>query len=308
MKNAEKIITVLNSLKINDVISCDLIERAKCGNVWFYDGNIAEGVRKLREIMSRDNLEKWLYRLGDKEACPKRIAVVVENAAPFDGFVDMVLVLLSGNKFVGKGFENDLLLRSLADAIIKADCVLPDYISFVEHHVGKTDAIILDGIYSSNKALSEYLSRVPHLIHGERLGTRCLTGGESLEELESVAKDCFLNFGRGGTAVRNLFVPEGYDFQPLLRAFEKWGDVRNNPRYFNNYEYRKSACIVGKTPCIDNGFVILRKSDDLRPHVGEIYYHEYSDLSEVCINEEVINAADETISFLCSIQSVDNQL
>lgn len=301
MKNTEDIVLVLNSLKINEIISEGLVESAKCGNVWFNDANIGEGVERVREMLSRDNLERWSSCFGREKTNPKRVAVVVDGAAPFDGLTDLVLVLLSGNIFVGRGFENDLLLRSVADALIKADGALADYISFVEEPVGKSDAIILSGSFSSNKTLMEYVDRIPHLVHSAGHGTRVLTGNESAGELDDIARGCFLNFGRGEMSVRNLFVPKGYDFQRLLCSFEKWEDVRNNPRYYNNYEYRKSTCIVGKVPCLDNGFVILRASDGFSPHIGEIYYHEYSSLSEVGAIDGAYDAAGETIMFLLSI-------
>ena len=45
MKNTEDIVLVLNSLKINEIISEGLVESAKCGNVWFNDANIGEGFK-----------------------------------------------------------------------------------------------------------------------------------------------------------------------------------------------------------------------------------------------------------------------
>ena len=59
--------------------------------------------------------------------------------------------------------------------------------------------------------------------------------------------------------------------------------------------------IIGMELTIDNGFVILRASDGFSPHIGEIYYHAYSSLSEVGAIDGAYDAAGETIMFLLSI-------
>lgn len=293
MKDVKKILDAVKSLNIKDVFTDDLIRKAIYNNVWFTDENIAEATKKLEEFVI------WLPQCDISPACKHTIAVVMNGTTPLESIYDLLLILVSGNKFVGKLSPDDsVLVPAFAEALIKAEPEIAADLSFVNGPFGRYDAIILSGNSQNSAVLEEYLKGKSHLVHIEDAGNQCLTGDESREEFDEVAKRCFMNFGRGDGSVRNLIVPKGYDFQPLLSAFAKWEHIKHHARYFNNYEYWQSACIIGKTPCIDNGFVILRKSDDYNPHVGEIFYHEYESLSEVMTNFQRKDSVKETMGFL----------
>lgn len=293
MKDVKKIFSAFNALNIREIFTDDLIRKAIYNNVWFTEDNIAEAIK---------NLESFIRRLSQTDihsACCHTVAVVMNGMTPLESLYDLLIVIVSGNKFVGKLSPDDnILVQAFVEALISAEPEIASEISFVNGPFGKYDAIILSGNRQNCAVLENYLAGKPHLIHVEDDGIQYLKGDETEDELEEIAKKCFVNFGRGDGSVRNLFVPQGYDFKPLLSAFAKWEHIRHHARYFNNYEYWKSACIIGKTPCIDNGFVILRKSGDYNPHVGEIFYHEYESLSEIMTNFQKKDMTGETMEFL----------
>lgn len=278
---------------VKEIFTDDLIRKAIYNNVWFTEENIAEAIK---------NLESFIRRLSQMDihsAGNHTIAVVMNGTTPLESLYDLLLVLVSGNRFVGKLSPDDnTLVPAFVEALIAAKPEIASKISFVNGPFGKYDAIILSGNRQNCAVLENYLAEKPHLIHVEDYGVQYIKGDETEGELDEIAKKCFINFGRGNGSIRNLFVPQDYDFQPLLSAFAKWEHIKHHARYFNNYEYWKSACIIGKTPCIDNGFVILRKSDDYNPHVAEIFYHEYESLSEIMTNFQKKDMTGETMEFL----------
>ena len=278
---------------VKEIFTDDLIRKAIYNNVWFTEENIAEAVKNLEIFIQR------LSQIDIHSAGNHTIAVVMNGTTPLESLYDLLLVLVSGNRFVGKLSPDDnILVPAFANALIAAEPEIASKISFVNGPFGKYYAIILSGNRQNCAVLENYLAEKPHLIHVEDYGVQYIKGDETEGELDEIAKKCFINFGRGNGSIRNLFVPQDYDFQPLLSAFAKWEHIKHHARYFNNYEYWKSACIIGKTPCIDNGFVILRKSDDYNPHVAEIFYHEYESLSEIMTNFQKKDMTGETMEFL----------
>ena len=278
---------------VKEIFTDDLIRKAIYNNVWFTEENIAEAVKNLEIFIQR------LSQINIHSDGNHTIAVVMNGTTPLESLYDLLLVLVSGNRFVGKLSPDDnTLVPAFVEALIAAKPEIASKISFVNGPFGKYDAIILSGNRQNCAVLENYLAEKPHLIHVEDYGVQYIKGDETEGELDEIAKKCFINFGRGNGSIRNLFVPQDYDFQPLLSVFAKWENIKHHARYFNNYEYWKSACIIGKTPCIDNGFVILRKSDDYNPHVAEIFYHEYESLSEIMTNFQKKDMTGETIEFL----------
>lgn len=298
MKDVLKIISAIKLLKIKDIFTGDLIRSAIYNNVWFTEENVADAINYVGNFLEIGNLER-LASVFPENAAPRRIAVVMSGVTPLASFRDFMLVLLSGNKFLGKlSPDDEILIPAFANALIAAEPALSEDISFIKAPLGNYDAIILNGNGRNFAVFEEYLGKTPHLIHLKSIGYECVSGEETEEELDRIARRCFVNFGRGNDSIRNLFVPKDYDFQRLLSAFAKWEHVKDHARYFNNYLYRKSACIIGKTPCIDTGFVILRKSGDFNPHVAEIFYHEYESLSEIMTKLQKNDMTAETMAFL----------
>ena len=70
--------------------------------------------------------------------------------------------------------------------------------------------------------LNIILENILLLSRSNKTSVAVLTGKETAEELELLADDVHLYFGLGCRNVTKIFVPEDYDFVPLLNAFKKY--------------------------------------------------------------------------------------
>ncbi|MCQ2322435.1 MAG: hypothetical protein MJZ47_02310 [Bacteroidales bacterium] len=298
MKDRNKLMEIINSLNVNEIFGDEIIRKSIYNNVWFTEKNISGAVDEVKRLTKMENMREIVGLFPDNNHMAREIAVVLSGETPLDNFCDFLCILLSGNGFVGKISHDDpFLLKAYADALAAACPEIEPDINFVNRPLTDFDAIVLND-NGNNSVLKEYFANIPHLFRHVNLGMHLIKGDEKQSDLEELAYRCFVNFGRGRHSVRNIFVPKNYDFQPLLAAFAKWDDVKNNARYFNNYEYRKSICLLGKTECIDNGFVILRQSDEMNPNVSEIFYHEYESLAEMLTFFQKNKTDSDIIGFL----------
>jgi hypothetical protein len=81
------------------------------------------------------------------------------------------------------------------------------------------DAYIATGSNNSSRYFEYYFGKYPHIIRRNRTSVAILTGQEKKAELEALADDVHLYFGLGCRNVTKIYIPEGYDFVPLLEAF-----------------------------------------------------------------------------------------
>lgn len=298
MKDRNKLIGIINSLNVREIFNDEIIRKSIYNNVWFNEKNISAAVDEVERLTRPENMREIAGLFPDSDRESRRVAVVMSGETPLDNFRDFLCVLLSGNRFLGKLPSGDrFLLKAYSDALVGKSPELEPDVCLTDCPLKDFDAILLDD-KDGNPVLGKYFSNVRHLFRRGNSGLFLLKGDEKQSDLEELAYKCFINFGRGRHSVRNIFVPENYDFRPLLAAFAKWDDVKDNARYFNNYEYRKSVCIVGNVPHIDNGFVILRQSDDMNPNVSEIFYHEYGSPAGTPPFFSGNNSDDDVVSFL----------
>ena len=264
MKDRNKLMEIINSLNVNEIFGDEIIRKSIYSNVWFTEKNISGAVDEVKRLTKIENMREIVGLFPDNNHMAREIAVVLSGETPLDNFCDFLCILLSGNGFVGKISHDDpFLLKAYADALAAACPEIEPDINFVDRPLTDFDAIVLND-NENNSVLKEYFANIPHLFRHVNLGMHLIKGDEKQSDLEELAYRCFVNFGRGRHSVRNIFVPKNYDFQPLLAAFAKWDDVKNNARYFNNYENH-----FLKTFFILKGFLIFIGYISIG---GDIYY------------------------------------
>ena len=101
------------------------------------------------------------------------------------------------------------------------DVTIQNNISFAPMLKG-CDAYIATGSNNSAVYFDYYFSKYPSVIRRNRTSVAVLNGNETTEELEKLSDDIHTFFGLGCRNVTKIFVPEGYDFVPLLNAFHKY--------------------------------------------------------------------------------------
>lgn len=102
-----------------------------------------------------------------------------------------------------------------------------------------------------------------------------LSGEETIDELSSLADDVYLYFGLGCRNVTKIMVPQGYDFIPLLKAFNKYNYLADFSMYKNNYDYNLALLIMNNKLYMSNESIILTESDVPFSPVSQLHYSFY---------------------------------
>ena len=143
------------------------------------------------------------------------------------------------------------------------------------------DAYIATGSDNTARYFEYYFEKYPHIIRRNRTSVAILTGNETEEELTKLADDVHLYFGLGCRNVTKLYVPEGYDFVPLLAAFNKYSFLSDLNKYKNNYDYNFAIHLLNKKYYMTNGTTLLIEDAALFSPISQVNYEQYTNLVEV---------------------------
>lgn len=249
-------------------------------NGWFVKENVKLSLLSLGNELTVEKLEAWSSKYNFTEQ-PKRVAVIMAGNIPLVGFHDFLSVLISGHKVVAKLSSDDAtLLPKLAGHLIEFTPELKDRITFSQGRIGEVDAVIATGSNNSLKYFEQYFGKYPHIFRKNRTSIAVLDGSETKEQLSDLGKDIFQYFGLGCRNVSHMLIPKDFDLNRFFEAVVAHGDVINNNKYGNNYDYNKAVYLMNKAELLDNNFVLLRESDDLFSPLSMIHYQRYSDSKE----------------------------
>ncbi|HRD43316.1 MAG TPA: acyl-CoA reductase, partial [Ferruginibacter sp.] len=118
--------------------------------------------------------------------------------------------------------------------------------------------------------------KYPNIIRSNRTSVALLTGNETAEDLEKLSDDIHLYFGLGCRNVTQLYVPENYDFIPLLKSFDKYSYFTDHFKYKNNYDYQLSLLLLNKKYYMTNGSTLLTENDSLFSPISQVFYRFYN--------------------------------
>jgi len=261
------------------------VQKAGQLNPWFEKEHVLAAIWNIGKELDQEKLDAWLNRYRsriDGARDPRTVGVVMAGNVPLVGFHDFISVLVSGNRFVGKLSSDDrVLLPMLAGRLVEFLPGLGESIRFEEEKLTRFDAVIATGSNNSSRYFEYYFGKYPHIIRKNRNGVAILTGHENTGDLRDLADDVFLFFGMGCRNVSKLFVPEGYDFSPLLESLRSWERVAGMNKYRNNFDYYRSIYMINRIQCHDNGSVMITKDERIASPPSVLYYEEYKNLDEV---------------------------
>lgn len=260
------------------------VEQSMVQNPWFISENIQLAMTDIAHILKQDLLEKWLtaYQLPEKTENSKNIGVISAGNLPLVGFHDMLCVLITGHRYIGKLSGKDQeLLKALTMILKDIKTGFTGKIEFTEELLHGFDAIIATGSNNTGRYFDYYFGKYPNIIRKNRNSVAVLTGKESQKDLQLLADDIFQYFGLGCRNVSMLYLPDGYDIPQLIDNFEGYSFVINHHKYANNYEYNKAVYFVNRVPHYDSGYVLLREDNKLASPLGVIHYQCYYDLNEL---------------------------
>ncbi|MCH8545392.1 MAG: acyl-CoA reductase [Cryomorphaceae bacterium] len=270
-----------DSFTVNESLQTKLSEVSQHAmpiNPWYTPDNVTYAMKQWAELLNEDAVNAWLaaYPPIDKA---KRIGLITAGNIPLVGLHDIISVWAAGHVALIKSATEDPLTPVIVDLL--------NYIAkeerFVSHnHLLKgADAYIATGSDNSARYFDYYFGKYPHIIRKNRHSVAILRGDESSDELRGLASDIFRYFGLGCRSVSKIFIPAGYDFQPLFKAMVDFQHVIEHNRYANNYDYYRTIYLMNKQPIWDNGFIVFKEDEGLSSPVAVLFYSTYENETEL---------------------------
>jgi len=263
----------------------DLIQNVKNKNPWFSSENVILALEAISGSLSCINIKCWVESFMDELSKNKKsltIGVVMAGNIPLVGFFDFFYVLMSGHKFSGKlSAQDNKLLPLLGELLISIEPGFNNMIEFTKEKLSGFDAVIATGSDNTSRYFDYYFGKYPNIIRNSRSSVAILSGREQCEELALLGSDIFSYFGLGCRNVSKFYIPRSFSFDMFFDAIEDFRHVIENHKYKNNYDYYKSIYLLNKEKFYDNGFLILKESQEISSPVSAIYYEYYDDLNAV---------------------------
>ena len=270
-------------LEDNEAEWQEVKSKATAYNGWFIPEFIELAVQNIcSEFLAQDKLEQWAayYHLDDN-ITGKNIGLVMAGNIPLVGFHDFLCVFISGhNQIIKLSSKDDVLLKHLVQKLYSWDISIQNCISFAEMLKG-CDAYIATGSNNSARYFEQYFAKYPSIIRRNRTSVAILDGTESIAELESLSDDVHLYFGLGCRNVTKIFVPKGYDFVSLLKAFDKYKYFGDHHKYKNNYDYQLSIALMNNIYYMTNESTLMIESEELFSAISQLNYSFYEDAEQV---------------------------
>lgn len=266
-------------LKQNNAAFEGVLQNAWHENNWFDPAHSLFALTQISDMLTGEHLKTWINRYNAtyfNPAKPLRIGVVMAGNLPLVGFHDMLCVLISGHIFIGKmSSEDRVLWKFITGELIKINPDLNNRIALKDDLKDGFDAVIATGNNNTARYFEHYFGRYPHIIRQHRNSIAILNGKETTEQLNALADDICLYYGRGCRSVSKLFVPKHFPMEKLIKSLEKYARFANHHKYFCNYEYHKALMLINKVPFMDTGFMLFAENDALASPVGVLHYTVY---------------------------------
>lgn len=263
------------------------VDAAQHHNGWFTRENVLFSLYQWSQALTKENLDRWLQPYHLNPEIPKKVGIIMAGNIPLVGFHDFLSVLISGHRLQIKQSSNDqILLPVLADYLVATNPLWKDFIQFTGEGAGdgkmkEVDAMIATGSNNTARYFEYYFAHIPAIIRKNRNSVAVLTGQESQEQLEALGEDIFRYFGLGCRSVSKLYVPQDYDFDVFFKAIYPWGDIINQQKYANNYDYNKAVYLMSQFKLLENGFLMLKEDTSFGSPIATLFYERYQDLDQL---------------------------
>lgn len=259
-------------------------QNASQHNGWFIPEFIDLANKNIADnYLSEEKLSAWtaFYKIEEESKNPKNVGIVMAGNIPLVGFHDLLCVFISGNKALVKASsKDDKLIRHLVDILIEWDNEVAELIQFSDM-LKNCDAYIATGSTNSSRYFEYYFSKFPHIIRRNRTSVAILNGEETGAELLNLADDVYLFFGLGCRNVTKIYVPENYDFVPLLNAFKKYDILAMNNKYKNNYDYNLAIHLLNAQYYMSTDSILLIEDQSIFSPISQLNYEFFNNLNEL---------------------------
>lgn len=266
-------------------------DRAFQANGWFTHEFIDLSLQNIcRYYLDESKLNNWLAGYPAPATTPRTVGIVAAGNIPLVGFHDWLCGFVSGHQVRLKLSSKDTVL--MQHVIDKVKEWYPAYAeqTQVQDMLKNCDAYIATGSNNSARYFEYYFAKFPHIIRRNRTSVAVLDGTETPAELEALADDVMLYFGLGCRNVTKVFVPEGYNFEPLIKGLRKYSYLADHHKYKNNYDYNLALILLNGNMYMANDNIILQESTSLFSPLSILHYSHYADAA--ALKEELATNND----------------
>jgi hypothetical protein len=255
-----------------------LIINARNKNAWFNEDEVKRAVKANGLMLNKTDLKLWTKDLNTNGNTPKKVGLILAGNIPLVGFHDILTVLVSGNiALIKLSSQDDSLIPAVLNLLIEP--LVKDQIKYVDRLID-FDAVIATGSNNSSRYFDYYFAKVPNIIRKNRNSVALITGSETTEDLKHLGEDIFNYYGLGCRNISKLYVPEGYIFNHFFESIEEYSGILNHHKYQNNYDYNKSIYLVNRNEHLDNGFLLVKRDENLTSPLAVVFFEEYQSLEE----------------------------
>ena len=256
-----------------------LFQKAYQANGWFRPENIRLALKQWSQALTPDKLQQWLQDYTLPITQPKNIGLILAGNIPFVGLHDLLCIWASGHSAVVKCASKDpYLLPWLVNELERICPEKKGCIQFTKDALTDYEAIIATGSNNSARYFENYFSKVPHLIRKNRNGIAILDGSETKEQLEGLGADILTYYGLGCRNVSKVYLPKGYDLDLIFGGLYPYRDIIENQKYANNYDYNKAVFLMSEFDFLENGFFMIRESNEWAAPIACLHYETYDSL------------------------------
>lgn len=282
------------------------VQRTFYHNPWFTPDNQRKAMKAIaREMLSPEKLQEWIqpYQLPEVLPSEKTIGMVMAGNLPLVGFQDVLCVFVSGHRTLVKLSEKDkYLLPHLISWLEERDERVKGRVVFSERLNG-FDAVIATGSNNAYRYFEAYFGKKPGILRKNRNSVAILSGQESPAALHALGQDIFAYFGLGCRNVSKIYVPRGYNFEPLLEALHEFRDIVLHEKYKHNFDYNYALFVLNRAEFLNTGSLILQENPSLLSRIACLHYEYYDSQEDLAAS---LHAHREDIQCLVAGQPFDS--
>ncbi|MFZ9241919.1 MAG: acyl-CoA reductase [Sediminibacterium sp.] len=253
-------------------------QRAQTENAWFLPSFIDASMKQIsRQFLQEPALMEWtsLYPNISKTFTQKKIGIVMAGNIPMVGFHDLLSTLMAGHIAVVKLSSKDKVLMDYIIQSLKTIEPLWEDQIIIQDQLKNCDAYIATGSNNTSQYFEYYFGKFPHIIRKNKTSIAILEGNETAESLSLLADDMMLYFGMGCRNVTQLWVPNGYNFEPLLAALKKYDFILDNHKYKHNYDYQLALLMMTRQFYMNTGSILLSENSSPFAAISQVHYQYY---------------------------------
>jgi hypothetical protein len=266
-------------------------QRAQSENAWFLPEFIDASIEQIStQFLNEAALIDWaaLYPTIPQEFTHKKVGIVMAGNIPMVGFHDLLSTLMAGHIAVVKLSSKDrVLMEYIIETLQKFAPLWKDQI-IIQEQLKHCDAYIATGSNNTSQYFEHYFGKFPHIIRKNKTSIAVIEGTETKEELDLLANDMMLYFGMGCRNVTQIWVPEHYNFEPLLDSLKKYDFILDNHKYKHNYDYQLALLMMTRQYYMNTGSILLSENPSPFAAISQIHYQYYQAGNLPQFNEEEI--------------------